>query len=109
VFEGVSQWLSYIVDRRSVVFHEASQAFGGGSSPAKRYFMTRNRLLFVSRFLKGWNRFSSILAMVLEELSSVVTDVSSNKFRLAVARFDGLCHFLMRRFGAVPNRWDGNL
>lgn len=97
---------SIFVNPQSVVFHEPSQAFGGPTSRAKRYLMTRNRLLFSSRATKGWNKVSSVCTFVLEELTSIIKEILSNKSKLALARFHGLFHFIIRRFGNVPPLWD---
>ena len=67
------------------IYHKESQATGQ-NSPLKTYFLTRNRLLFVKRNIKGLRRYITYTYYILHR-----------QFNLASATIKGILNFKLKK------------
>ena len=77
-------------DPRCTVFHKESQSTGQ-LSKLRTYYLTRNRLFYASRNLKGFNRLASILYQsTIAATKNSVVYLMKGRFDLAAAVFYGV-------------------
>lgn len=76
------------------IYHKESQSTGQ-SSPLKTYYITRNRLLFVSRNVSGVNKYLSYCFLVAFSASKgIVVQLLKGRFKQAAAICRGVRDFL---------------
>ena len=85
-----------LLEPKAKVWHKTSASFAEGQSgPEYRYYLTRNRLLWIEKNLKGrskWRAYKKTFEAVFAEQDK----------RLARAKRTGLLHYLVRRFYEGP-------
>lgn len=75
------------------VFHKESRSTGV-NSPLKAYYITRNRLLFISRNEKSNIRFASYIYIIaVVALRDIIKYLSKGQFRQINATIKGIFHF----------------
>ncbi|MEI7676985.1 MAG: glycosyltransferase family 2 protein [Bacteroidales bacterium] len=85
---GFSIWY----EPRSHIFHKESAATGR-MSPLKQYYLTRNRLFFVRRNLKGFSAFIAICYQILISLAkNSFVCLIKGRFALLFATLKGVFH-----------------
>lgn len=83
-------------DPRCTVFHKESQSTGQ-LSKLRTYFLTRNRLFYARRNLKGWNRIASVLYQsTIAAAKNSLVYVLKRRFDLSAAVFYGVNSGLFR-------------
>ena len=83
-------------DPRCTVFHKESQSTGQ-LSKLHTYFLTRNRLFYARRNLKGWNRIASVLYQsTIAAAKTALVYVLKRRFDLSAAVFYGVNSGLFR-------------
>ncbi|MBE9224081.1 glycosyltransferase family 2 protein [Phormidium sp. LEGE 05292] len=95
-----------VVDPRSVVYHKASQSLGGETSLGKLYYMTRNRLLFVSQYYRGIKAFRSISLILVEEFLNIVDQLRMKNFLQSLIKIKAIFHFFVGKKGALSEQND---
>ena len=76
------------------VYHKESQTTGN-ASPLKTYYITRNRLLFVKRNVKGWSKYLSYLyLMLIVAPKDCLKHLIQGRFNLCGATMKGIIHFI---------------
>jgi len=79
------------------IYHKESQSTGV-DSPLKTYYVTRNRLLFASRNIKGIYRYASYCYLVLAVLPrDICKYLLRRRPDLAKAALRGVCEFCFKR------------
>jgi hypothetical protein len=92
-----------VVEPSSVVYHKVSQSLGGSTSPAKLYYMSRNRLLFVSRYIPKNRLHHALLNVIRAEFEDGRDDLREGVApNVAVYRLLGVIDFFRQRFGYAP-------
>ena len=83
-------------DPRCTVFHKESQSTGQ-LSKLRTYFLTRNRLFYARRNLKGWNRIASVLYQsTIAAAKNSLVYVLKRRLDLSAAVFYGVNSGLFR-------------
>ena len=83
-------------DPRCTVFHKESQSTGQ-LSKLRTYFLTRNRLFYARRNLKGGNRIASILYQgTVAASKNILSFIFKGRLDLAMAVFYGVNAGLFR-------------
>jgi GT2 family glycosyltransferase len=81
------------------VIHKESRSTGRNSA-AKRYYMTRNRLIFASRHRKGTIKSAAILYQIfIASTAGIIRSLSQGRVDLAVATISGIRDFIMKKYG----------
>lgn len=76
------------------IFHKESQATGQ-LSPLKTYYITRNRLLFAQRNIKGWTRPLSYLYLIgIVAPKDILMNLFQGRIDLCKATFKGIIHYI---------------
>jgi len=84
----------------SIVFHKVSQSLGGGYTPARLYYWSRNRLFFMQRQTRGLRRIITMGLMIAEDFKDGLGDIFlMKKPSCAKARWRGILHFFLQRGG----------
>ena len=80
------------------IYHKESQATGQ-NSPLKTYYLTRNRLLFVKRNIKGLRRYITYTYLLLVvALRDICRYILHRQFNLASATIKGIINFQLSIF-----------
>lgn len=76
------------------IFHKESQTTGQ-QSPLRTYYITRNRLLFAKRNIKGCTRLISYLYLMgVVAPKDIAKNLFQGRFDLCKATFKGIIHFI---------------
>ena len=79
------------------IYHKESQTTGQ-NSPLKTYFLTRNRLLFVKRNIKGLRRYITYTYLLLAVASrDICRYILHRQFNLASATIKGIKKFILEK------------
>lgn len=79
------------------IYHKESQATGQ-NSPLKTYYLTRNRLLFVKRNIKGLRRFITYTYLLLIVAPrDICRYILRRQFNLASATIKGIKNFILEK------------
>ena len=79
------------------IYHKESQATGQ-NSPLKTYFLTRNRLLFVKRNIKGLRRYITYTYLLLVVAPrDICKYILHRQFNLASATIKGILNFKLKK------------
>lgn len=79
------------------IYHKESQATGQ-NSPLKTYYLTRNRLLFVKRNIKGLRRYIAYTYLLLVVAPrDICRYILHRQFNLASATIKGIKYFLLEK------------
>lgn len=79
------------------IYHKESQATGQ-NSPLKTYFLTRNRLLFVKRNIKGLRRYITHTYLLLVVAPrDICRYILHRQFNLASATIKGIKYFILEK------------
>lgn len=79
------------------IYHKESQATGQ-NSPLKTYYLTRNRLLFVKRNIKGLRRYITYTYLLLVVAQrDICRYILHRQFDLASATKKGIINFILER------------
>lgn len=79
------------------IYHKESQATGQ-NSPLKTYYLTRNRLLFVKRNIKGLRRYITYTYLLLVvALRDICKYILHRQFNLASATIKGIKNFILEK------------
>lgn len=79
------------------IYHKESQATGQ-NSPLKNYYLTRNRLLFVKRNIKGLRRYITYTYLLLVvALRDIYRYILHRQFDLASATKKGIINFILKK------------
>lgn len=91
--------LRIVYDPRCTVFHKES-ATTGQKSPLRTYYLTRNRLLFARRNLRGVQRLLSVVYQLAVALPrSLAASLTGGRRDLAGAAWSGAVDFLKGKTG----------
>ncbi|SDH31131.1 hypothetical protein SAMN04487901_1229 [Prevotella communis] len=79
------------------IYHKESQATGQ-NSPLKTYYLTRNRLLFVKRNIKGLRRYITYTYLLLVVAPrDICRYILHRQFNLASATIKGIKYFILEK------------
>ncbi len=79
------------------IYHKESQATGQ-NSPLKTYYLTRNRLLFVKRNIKGLRRYITYTYLLLVVAPrDICRDILHGQHNLASATIKGIINFKLEK------------
>lgn len=79
------------------IYHKESQATGQ-NSPLKTYYLTRNRLLFVKRNIKGLRRYITYTYLLLVVAPrDICRYILHRQFNLASATKKGIINFILKK------------
>lgn len=88
-YAGYELWY----EPRMTVFHKESQSTGQ-ASPLRTYYLTRNRLLYAYRNLKGVNRYLSIIYQIgIAVPKGYIINLFKRNIQVANAHFKGAVDF----------------
>ena len=79
------------------IYHKESQATGQ-NSPLKTYYLTRNRLLFVKRNIKGLRRYiTNTYLLLVVAPRDICRYILHRQFNLASATIKGIKYFILEK------------
>lgn len=89
----------------ALMWHKVSATMGE-TSPGTEYYMTRNRILFISKNLSSYLRFRALAWIALRTVLAIaaysVKSHNGRRTRNRNAKLRGLCDAVMGRWGAMP-------
>ena len=97
---------SLYYEPRSIVFHKESQSTGL-NSPLKSFYMTRNRMLYAARNLKGTGKLGSLIYQSTVSLAkNGLENLIRGKTTLVIAQIKGVIAFFRLKNKYLNTRWN---
>ena len=88
------------------IYHKESQSTGQ-NSPLRTYYITRNRLLFVKRNVRGMEKYLSYVYITgIVALKDILKHLCQRRFDLAKATIKGVRDFCNSQFSIINSQFE---